>query len=61
MAVAQEPFADVRADEARAAGDQKIHARKLTSSGRSVEHQALCLIKNQENVGFHPQKSPSSL
>src|SRR5208337_3270543 len=37
VAVAQEPFANVRTDEARAAGDQKIHGRKLTSSGRSVE------------------------
>ena len=31
VAVAQQPFANVRADEARAAGDQKIHGRKLTS------------------------------
>src|SRR5450432_2096541 len=37
VAVAQEPFANVRADEARAAGDQKIHGRKLTVNGRSVE------------------------
>jgi hypothetical protein len=37
VAVAQEPFANVRADEARAAGDQKIHGQKLTVSGRSVE------------------------
>jgi hypothetical protein len=37
VAVVQEPFANVRADEARAAGDQEVHARKLTGSGRSVE------------------------
>jgi len=37
VAVAQEPFANVRADEARAAGDEKIHGRTLTISGRSVE------------------------
>jgi hypothetical protein len=37
MALAQEPLADVRADEARAAGDQKIHGQKLTSEGRRVE------------------------
>ena len=39
VAVAQEPFANVRADETRAAGDQKIHGRKLTVGGRSVERQ----------------------
>jgi hypothetical protein len=37
VAVAQEPFANVRADEARAAGDEKIHGRKLNSGGQSVE------------------------
>jgi hypothetical protein len=37
VAVVQEPFANVRADETGAAGDQKIHGRKLTVSGRGVE------------------------
>jgi len=37
VAVAQEPFADVRTDEAGAAGDQKIHGRTLTMSKRTVE------------------------
>ena len=37
MAVAQEPFANVRADETRAAGDQKIHGRTLTIRARAVE------------------------
>jgi hypothetical protein len=37
VAVVQKAFADVRADEARAAGDKKIHGRKLNRSGRSVE------------------------
>src|SRR5271154_3342126 len=37
MTVAQEPFANVRADEARAAGDQKIHGRTLTTQSETVE------------------------
>jgi len=37
VAVAEQPFAHVRADEARAAGDEKIHGRKLNRGGRSVE------------------------
>ena len=37
VAVMQQPFANVRADEARAAGDQEVHGQKLTGSGRSVE------------------------
>jgi hypothetical protein len=41
VAVMQQPLANVRTDEARAAGDQEIHARKLTVSGRSVECRAL--------------------
>ena len=34
VAVAQQPFANVRTDEARAAGDQKIHGQTLTIRGR---------------------------
>ena len=37
VAIAQQPFANVRADEARAAGDQNIHARTLTTEGQAVE------------------------
>ena len=37
VAFAQQSFANVRADEARAAGDEKIHGRKLNRGGRSVE------------------------
>ena len=40
MAVAEEAFANVRADEARAASDEKIHGGKLTSGGRSVERRS---------------------
>ena len=43
VAVVQEPFANVRADEAGAAGDEEIHARKLNgqmkvSSSQPVQH-----------------------
>ena len=31
VAVVEQPFANVRADKARAAGDEKIHGEKLTS------------------------------
>jgi hypothetical protein len=37
VAFVEEALANVRADEARAAGDEKIHDEKLTSGGRSVE------------------------
>jgi hypothetical protein len=37
MAVAEKAFANVRADEARAAGDEKIHGQTLTISGLGVE------------------------
>jgi len=37
VAVAQQMLTDMGADEARAAGDQKIHARTLTIRGRAVE------------------------
>ena len=37
LAVAQQPFANVRADEARAAGDEKIHGKTLTTGAQSVE------------------------
>jgi hypothetical protein len=33
VAVVEEPFANVRADEARAAGDQKIHGRNANNLG----------------------------
>ena len=37
VAVVQQALANVLADEAGAAGDQKIHGQKLTSGGGSVE------------------------
>jgi hypothetical protein len=37
LAVAEEAFANVRADEARAAGDEKIHGEKLNGRGEGVE------------------------
>jgi hypothetical protein len=37
MAVVQQPFTNVRTDEAGPAGDQKVHDRTLTTTGRSVE------------------------
>jgi hypothetical protein len=46
VAVAEEAFANVRADEARAASDEKIHGRKLTSNGRSVECSNVCSTKS---------------
>ncbi len=44
VAVVQQAFANVRTDEARAAGDEKIHGRKLTGNGRSVERQTLAFF-----------------
>jgi hypothetical protein len=38
VAIAQQPFANVRADEARAAGDQNIHGRTLATQTRAVEY-----------------------
>ena len=46
VAVAQKALADVRADEARAAGDEKIHAAKLILRAGSVERAG--------NPAFHP-------
>jgi hypothetical protein len=40
----------VRADEARPAGDQKIHGQTLTIKGQSVEHQEIC------SLIMHPSK-----
>jgi hypothetical protein len=37
MAVAQESFANVRTDETRAAGDEKVHDATLTIGAGSVE------------------------
>jgi hypothetical protein len=37
VAVVQQAFADVRADEARAAGDEKIHGPTLTMGRETVE------------------------
>jgi hypothetical protein len=37
MAVAEEAFANVRADEARAARDEKIHRQTLATAVRGVE------------------------
>ena len=36
----EEAFANVRADEARAAGDEKIHAARLIIGGEAIPHRA---------------------
>jgi hypothetical protein len=41
VAVVQQPFANVRTDEARPAGDQKVHGQTLAIKGRSVEFMKL--------------------
>jgi hypothetical protein len=38
VAVVEQPFANVRADETRAAGDQKIHSATLTTPAPAVEN-----------------------
>ena len=38
MPLMEQAFANVRADEARAAGDEKIHCLKLTFGSHAVEH-----------------------
>jgi hypothetical protein len=42
VAVVEKALANVRADEARAAGDEKIHGQTLTISGRGVERRETC-------------------
>jgi hypothetical protein len=37
VAVMQQPFTNVRTDEPRPTGDQKVHGQTLTTRGRSVE------------------------
>jgi hypothetical protein len=37
VAIVQQPLANMGADEARAAGDQKIHGRTLTIGRQAVE------------------------
>ncbi len=59
VAVVQEPFANMRADEAGAAGDQKIHARKLIISGRGVERQALAFWPQLPSARPRNDKSSS--
>ena len=44
MAVVEKAFANVRADEARASGDEKIHGQTLTITGQGVERQALAFF-----------------
>ena len=39
VALAEKAFADMRANEARTAGDEKVHVRKLNSNGLRVECQ----------------------
>ena len=51
VAVAQEPFANVRADEARAAGDQKVHGQTLTTGTRPVERGRRLLRQCLDTVG----------
>ena len=41
MAVVQEAFAHVRADEARAAGDEKVHGARLNRCGEGVERRGV--------------------
>jgi len=45
MAVVQEAFANVRADEARAAGDEKVHGTKLNRWGEGVEQEARAWLR----------------
>ena len=52
VAVAQEPFANVRTDEARAAGDQKIHGRTLTIRS------AGCRVRKQDTKTLDSLPSP---
>ena len=52
VAVAQQPFANVRTDETRAAGDQKIHGEKLATSARDVECQAFGLLPELAAIAF---------
>jgi hypothetical protein len=37
VAVMQQPFTNVRTDEPRPTGDQKVHGQTLATRGRSVE------------------------
>jgi hypothetical protein len=43
VSIVQQPFANVRTNEASAAGDQKVHGRTLATGGRAVE----CVDMNQ--------------
>jgi hypothetical protein len=50
VAVAEEAFANVRADETRAASDEKIHTETLTTEAQAVERASegkLSVKKNQ--------------
>jgi len=52
VAVAEEAFANVRADETRAAGDEKIHGQKLTIRTWIVEKGRGCLINHYLTTPF---------
>ena len=49
VAVMEQAFANVRADEARAAGDEKIHAATLTTEGETVENAGRWVVGQFEN------------
>jgi hypothetical protein len=52
VAFAQQSFANVRADEARAAGDEKIHATMLTTPAPTVERdqERKLIFSRQKNL-----------
>jgi hypothetical protein len=52
VAIAEEAFANVRADETRAAGDEKIHGQKLTIRTWIVEKGRGCLINHYLTTPF---------
>ena len=58
VAVVQQPFANVRTDETRAAGDQKVHGQTLTIGGRSVECRTVQLL-TRPNKSCHPTTQTS--
>jgi hypothetical protein len=54
VTVMEQPFANVRANEARAASDEKIHAATLTTATPSVERGAMrkLFLPKQKEFGF---------
>jgi hypothetical protein len=62
VAVVEQAFANVRADEARAAGDEKIHAATLTMPAPAVErgerddHLAARPLKLRKRIWFRARR-----